>query len=360
MKRPHKKRLFALLLLTAALVGGARGWIHGVQEALPGSRDEGMTVKIEPNEIGIKIHPWSGAVSTLEGAGYHWALPGLAEVYRISSVPRTLVFGQKGGPARLDVRSADGSGFYFEEVRIDFRVSSAGAQDYLADSGLSADAARRFVGAFARPILCEEFGRHTVQEVTDALVRDVARSRALDRLAAELEPHGIELIDVTTGKLSFDRDYETAIGQRKVADQEVERLTEALVQKEREREKRLTSVRSEIDMRNELMDGELARKRTEAQTAALKARTDAEAWSLKHRAAGEVQRDELLAQAVSVEDSVRKTVAAFQSELAALEGRGLAAVRERLVQSLAGTRFKLTPFTQDASPERVERIDVSN
>ena len=37
---------------------------------------------------------------------------------------------------------------------------------------------------------------------------------------------------------------------------------------------------------------------------------------------------------------------------------GLVVVREQLVDALAGTRFKLTPFTQDPAPERVERVDL--
>ena len=319
------------------------------------------TLTAAAEALGVHASTTHRRLSTLEGAGYHWAPPGLSEVYRVSSVPRTLVFGGEGGPRRLEVRSADGSGFYFEEVRVEYRVGATGAQRFLRDSGLDVDRAERWVVAFARPILCEEFGRHTVQEVTDALTRDGARSRALERLTAALEHHGVELQGITTGKLAFDRAYETAINHRKVADQEAQRLTEELVQKEREREKRLVAVRAEIEMRDELMNGELDRLRVEAETVALKARSLADTWALKRRIQGEALSAELHAKATSVEDSERKAVEAFEAELAALEGRGLVAVRERLVSALAGTRFKLTPFVQDPTyqvGERVEHADL--
>ena len=358
MHSKKRRRLFGALTLGVALVGGLRGWIRGVQETLPGDRTEGLTVKIESNETGLKLDPWTGAVSTLDGAGFHWALPGLAEVYRVSTVPRTMVFGDEDGPPRLEVRSADGSGFHFEELRVDYRVPAEGASAFLRDSGPEAGAAARWVAAMTRPILCEEFGRHTAQEITDAETREEARVRAFERLAAALGPHGVTLDDLSTGVLAFDRAYEAAIQKRKVADQEVERLTETLVQKEREREKRLTAIRAEIEVRDELLQAELERLVIEAGTAAQAARAHADSWALTRRAQGEVERDGLLAQAATHEEVARKEVAAFEAELAALEGRGLVVVREQLVDALAGTRFKLTPFTQDPAPERVERVDL--
>ena len=116
----------------------------------------------------------------------------------------------------------------------------------------------------------------------------------------------------------------------------------------------------EIEMlqQDELLQAELERLVIEAGTAAQAARAHADSWALTRRAQGEVERDGLLAQAATHEEVARKEVAAFEAELAALEGRGLVVVREQLVDALAGTRFKLTPFTQDPAPERVERVDL--
>jgi hypothetical protein len=214
--------------------------------------------------------------------------------------------------------------------------------------------------AVARPILREEFGAYSVQSVADALVCDEARGRAAVRIAKELEVHGVELIEVTASKPSFDRAYETAIAQRKVADQEVERLVEKRELVLRDREERLQKARAEIVRRDEVQGGEVERLHTEAATEALVARGVADAWAIKRRGEGEVRRAELLAQAETLRAAGVQASSMFADELAALEGRGALVIRERLIASLAKTRFKLTPFAGDPAPERVERVTVTS
>lgn len=361
--RKKRRLLFRIALILSVLLGGARGWLRGTEAGQPGSRGDGLTVRLDSEEIGVRLASWSGELEVLKGAGYHWALPGMSEVFRLSRRPMTLTFGGSGGPAALPaltVRSADGSGFFFQEVRLTFRVSEERALAFLGDSGTDSRLAVDWVMALARPILREEFGAHTVQEVTDALVCDAARGRAATRIAKELELHGIELLEVTASKPSFDSKYESAIAARKVADQEVERLGEELEQALRERDELLAKTQTEIEMRNEKAASEEKRLRTEAETKALALRGQADAWAVKRRSEGELKRAELLAQAASLEEEGKRKATAFGEELAALKGRGEMVVREKLAESLAKTEFKLTPFVGDASPERIERITLAS
>lgn len=360
--RKQKKLLFRLTLFAALFVGLARGWVRGVQVGQPSVRASDLTVRIDSDGIGARLDSWTGELSLLQGAGYHWALPGLSEVHRLSRGPVTVTFGgeeKEPERAQLTVRSPDGSGFYFQEVRVTARVSEAGALTFLRDSGNETRLQVDWLAALARPILREEFGAHTVQDVTDALVCDGARARASARLSVELAKHGIELLEVTASKPSFDRNYEMAIAQRKVADQEVERLVEDLVLKLREREERLGKTQAEILTRDEILSGNLERTRIEAVTTSLKNRGAAETWAVKRRSEGLSRQNELLAKASAVEAQGQRQAESFQEELASLEGRGQLAIRERLVQSLSKTHFKLTPFTQDPSPERFERVTLS-
>jgi len=361
-KRKRRRLFFRFALIAALLVGSVRGWVRGVGAGQEGSRGDGFTVRIDSEEIGVRLNSWTGEVAVLDGAGYHWVLPGASEVFRLSRTPITLTFGGEEGHGALPsltVRSADGSGFFFQEVRLTFRVSDSGALKFLYDSGTDSRLATDWVMALARPILREEFGAHTAQEVTDAMVCDEARGRAAARIGEELLGHGIELLEITASKPSFDRAYETAIAQRKVADQEVERLGEQLSLKLRERDERLVKTEAEILTRDGMQAGEIARLRIEAQTEAVKARGQADAWAIKRRGDGLIRQSELLAQASTMQKEGELQAAAFTDELAALEGRGALVIREKLVDSLAKTTFKLTPFAGDPSPERVERVTLS-
>lgn len=355
MTRTRKRKLFFRAALVVAFAFGlGRGWLIGLQANQPGARTQAFTVRVDSDEIGMHLDSWSGELAALNGAGYHWAIPGMSEVFRISRKPGILVLGGETDLPMLNVRSADGSGFHFKEVRLAFRVSEARALDYLRDSGSAAGVARQWVGAMGRSILREEFGVHTIQEVTDALVCDAARGRAFARLEVELIGHGIELLEITASKPSFDREYELAIAQRKVADQEVERLGEELKLKLRERDERLVKTDSEITARDKLLDGELDKLRIMAQTSGLGVRGSVDVWALKRLSDGRAKALELEAKATTIAADGQRARAAFVDELAALEGHGDVAIRERLVANLKGIRFKLTPFLQDSTPTTVD------
>lgn len=350
--RTRRKLLFRSLLVIAILLGLVRGWIRGVESAQSDIRTEGFTVRIDSEEIGIRLDNLTGELELLGSAGYQWVVPGLNEVFRISRAPVTIVFGgeQPDRPG-LEVRSADGSAFVIEEVRLTYRIGEPGALRFLRDSGTDTRRAADWVASLARPILREEFGAQTVQEVTDALVVDAARGRAIERLSIELERHGIELIGITASKPDFDRKYETAIAKRKVADQEVERLTRDQDLKLREREERIAKTQAEILSRDALLDDELEQERILADTNAIKTLGAAETWRLKRLAEANSYAMELDAKAKTVRAQGEANIALFASELLALEGHGAAAIRERWIANLAKTQFHMTPLSVEGSTE---------
>lgn len=343
-RRTKRKLVFRGLLVVAALLGLARGWMQGVQASQSTNRAEGFTVRIDSEEIGVRLDTLTGELEVLGSAGYHWVVPGLSEVFRISRAPVTVVLGKEGGRPGLSVRSADGSVFLIDEARLTYRVAEGGALTFLADSGTEPRRAADWVASLARPILREELGSHTIQEMTDALVVDAARSRVVDRLAGELIGHGIELVGVTVSKPTFDRNYEIAIKQRKVADQDVVTLEEKKELKLREREERIAKTIAETKSRDAMLDGEIEQERIGAQTNAEKTRNAADVWAVGRRAEALSYAEELEAKAATLQAQGEATVALFEAELAALAERGDMAIRERWIANLAKTTFHLTPI----------------
>lgn len=362
-KRRRRRLGWILLLLIIGTVGAASGWRDGIETMIPVMRGEGLAVKVGPGEHAVRLDSRSGASTSIEGAGFQLTVPGFAEIYRFPKQSQTIAMHHEqvehaGVIGRLLVRSRDGSAFFFDHVELEYRVTESGSSHFLRDSGGKMERASMWVMALARPVLCDEFGQYSVHEVMDATVCDVARVKSFDSLNALLAGHGMELLQLNMGKPNFDRDYEQAINQRKVADQEVERLGEELLQKMREQEQRLVKVRKEIEVRGGILDGDLVRELIEAETGALASRSAADIYTLNRATEGEVKKAGLIAQATVIETSGRAHAEAFEAELDALAGRGPIAIREQLVAGLSKVSFKLTPFSTDSTPERIERVDV--
>lgn len=355
LKRKWPVRVFMVLIVVAGLM---RGWIAGIQQSQDDNRAEGFSVRIDSEEIGVRLETMSGELELLSSAGYHWVVPGMSEVFRISRAPVTIVYGgERNERPRLAVRAADGTSFDFDEVRLTYRVSESGALRFVRDSGTDTRRAADWVANLARPILREEFGAHTVQQVTDALVVDEARNRAVDRLTEELIEHGIELVGITASKPNFDRNYETAIAKRKVADQEAERLIEDLDDKLRERTDRLAKAELETAARDQQLDGDIEQERIAAETNALKARGAVDSWAIKRLSEADSYNAELTSKAATVRAKGEATVALFESELLSLAAQGDAAIRERWIAALSKTKFRLTPMRLDTNVESVQWLD---
>ncbi len=126
----------------------------------------------------------------------------------------------------------------------------------------------------------------------------------------------------------------------------------------REQEQRLVKARKEIEVRGGILDGDLARELVEAETGALASRGAADIYVLNRATEGAVKKAGLFAQATAITSAGQAQAEALTAELDALAGRGAIAIREQLVAGLSKVTFKLTPFTTDSTPERIERVDV--
>ena len=71
------------------------------------------------------------------------------------------------------MRAADGSNFWFEDIRIQYELIPSEATTVLSDSGAGEGFKQNWVRAFARSILRDEFGKFAAAEIADLVLARV-------------------------------------------------------------------------------------------------------------------------------------------------------------------------------------------
>ena len=188
-------------------------------------------VVVDDSEIAVTVNYVNGEREAIATPGVKMYIPFLQGVFKLDRTPQKYLMEGKGvrddnHAPFLTVRASDGSNFWFESLEIQYAILPSAAIEVLDDSGLGDGFKRDWIRAYARSVLRDEFGRFSAVEVADPSSYQAARVRSTERLNEYLNPHGIEVLQILTPKPRFDPKYEKAIEDRKVADQDVERLKE--------------------------------------------------------------------------------------------------------------------------------------
>ncbi len=316
-------------------------------------------VTVEDSEVAVKINFLSGDKEVLTTPGYKLYVPFLQGVYKLDRTPQQFLMegtGSKGDNTApfLTVRASDGSNFRFESLEIQYEILPGSADLIIEDSGIQDGFKRDWIRAFARSVLRDEFGRFSAVEVADPSSYTTARERSTQRLNEFLEPHGIVIKRIITPKPRFDPRYEEAIEERKVADQEVERLKQREAQLLQEREQELALVKKEKEIQWEELQGELKKLELESQRDAIQITKEADRYKVTREAEGQQVLDRLTAEAEGLTAKYTKEAEGIQARATALEARGRVVVREALIKKLANIRFTLVPYSRDPQPKRLE------
>ena len=99
-----------------------------------------------------------------------------------------------------------------------------------------------------------------------------------------LAEHGVIIMQIITPKPQFEARYEKAIEDRKVANQEVEKLKAQAIQLTRERERRLATIERDKATEYELLLGTLEADRITATKEAVKLTKNADAQKIQRTA----------------------------------------------------------------------------
>lgn len=212
--------------------------------------------------------------------------------------------------------------------------------------------------AYSRSILRDEFGRYDAVGVADPANLQVAGAASTDRLNELLEPHGIRIVQIVTETPSFDAEYEQAIEDRKVADQEVERLEVERSKLMQQRERKLAAVDKVKEIERTQLEGDLVRLVKEAEKDQIRVEKSADAYRVEREAEGLAARDRMVFEAEGLTAKYTKEAEGLIARAEALEKRGAVVVREALIEKLRNVRFTLIPYSKDPSPKRLEHTDT--
>lgn len=319
-------------------------------------------VNVSSEEVAVKMNYVSGNRTVITTPGYQIYIPFLEEIFKFDRKPQK--FDMEGKRAIsfnhvpfLTVRAKDGSNFSFDDLEIQYAIIPGDTATTIDDSGPDDGFKREWIHAFARSILRDEFGKFTAVEVADPTSYQAARIASEERLRAMLEAHGISLIQVICPKPRFDPDYEQAIEDRKVADQEVEKLREEESRLLNERERKLAAAQKEKEIEWQSLRGTLTKALLNAEQQQIFMEKGADAYAVEKGYKAKAENAQLVQQALGLTAKYTKEAEGLMARSVALERRGEVIVREALISKLKEIEFTLVPYNRDPAPKRLEHVD---
>lgn len=321
-------------------------------------------VEISDREVAVIVNYVTGNEEVVNRPGYRIFIPFLEQAFKFDKSPQEFVMeGDRdiddNHVRKLTVRAKDGSNFWFESLTIQYRLIPSSANIVLNDSGDGNAFKQNWVRTFARSILRDEFGKFSAEEVADQSNYTSATEISTMRLNEALDSHGIEIIEIITPKPKFEDRYEAAISQRKVANQEVEKLKEKALQLIQERERRLADIERDKATDYELLLGVLEAEKIAAERTAVQVRKSAEAAKISTSAKGLATESRMLQEAEGLTEQARKEAEGLTARVAALAARGQVLVREKLAEKFGRIQFEIVPYRRDPAPVRIEHLGAS-
>lgn len=350
--RKRRKRLLepAFALLLAPLVA---------IECLRRVVGEKGLEEIEDDEVGVVVDGWRGTKEVVETPGYRPYLPWFQEVHTIDKSPNALVFKSNKTEGwnvvpRLLIRARDGSSFWFEEVTLQYALRVERAGDVLDDSGGGDAFKEELLRCHARAILRDEFGRFAAGDSARPESVAAATRASLERMNAALEPHGIEVLEVSSPKPAFDKAYEDLINRRKLANQETEKLRAQIAALKATGALREQQVRKDKDLELLKLEGNLARDVGKAEGELIRARAEADNVHAERLSQGRIAKAEKELQAAVLTAKYQGLAEDALARAEELRAHGAGAVRAALVDQLGEIEFQIVPYSRDAAPQRIE------
>lgn len=327
--------------------------------------NQGGFVEVEDTQAAVIVNYLTGESEVVATPGYKVFLPFVQGAFVFDKSPQTFVMsGERDQDAnhvsKLTVRANDGSNFWFDTIEIQYMLMPSKSDFVLGDSGKGDAYKSNWVRAFARSILRDEFGKSSAVEVADPTTFGAATIEAQRRLNEALEPHGVRVTKITTPRPKFEQRYEKAIEDRKVADQEVEKLKTRAEQLVQERERRLARIEADRTVEFERLKGQLEAERIAAEQDRVRVERTADAYKTQRVGEGEAIRAQLVEEARGLSEKARNEAEGLRAITQALETGGEVLVRERLAALLGTVEFSLVPYSRDPAPTRVEMLDENH
>ena len=316
-------------------------------------------VEVKDHQVAVIVNYVTKSIQVDLIPGNKIFIPFVEEVFTLDKSPNKFRMEGKADIAtdhvrELTVRARDGSNFWFDTIEIQYQLLPSKAVEVLQDSG-TGDAFKKFwLMSFARSILRDEFGRFDPEEISNPSYYSTASMKAQERLNQALAEHGLEVRQITIPKPKFADDYEKAIEDRKLADQEVERLKAKALQLEKEKAKRLAEIESLQGQEFAELKGVLAAGRTTAEAQVIKLRREADTYMIQRTGEAEAERLSKIEEARGLTDKYQKEAQGLLAKADALAKQGKIVVVEALTHKLAQIQIDVVPYQRSGTPTRIE------
>ena len=183
----------------------------------------------------------------------------------------------------------------------------------------------KIVRTVARSKPRDIFGELTTEEFYVANQRDLQATKVKEVLQRILEPYGVIVKNVLTKDYRFNKEYQKAIEDKKIADQLVEKNKSGQRAAAEEYLRRLEDVRGEVNQIVAAVDGEF-----------LQAKIEADAYYGKQKLLAEAIQFEAVAEAQGIKE---------MNDAMALAG-GEALVKLKIAEAIQGKKIILLPLSE--------------
>lgn len=187
-------------------------------------------------------------------------------------------------------------------------------------------------------------GLYTAEEIVRQENLRAARLDATRRMNLALEPHGLNVLELTVSTPAFPKKYESVIQRRQIAEQEAQKIAQELQQLRASRRDRREKLERDKALERTRMHTKIAGELAAAKQTAYIARRNANFEHDARIAAGERMRLKFVSQADALVAKYTAEAEGVKARAEALASEGEMAVRKALVTSLKNITFEIAPF----------------
>lgn len=197
-----------------------------------------ITVIIAPDFIGagqVGIVTRFGEVNRVAESGLNFHIPLIESVTKMDT--RTQKAIAKVGAASKDLQDVTG------EVAVNYSVTNESALKIYKELG------KDYVETVLTPAISEAFKQATSKYTAEGVITNRAelKEAIVTDLKARMGNYGIAIVDINITDLNFSKEFNAAIEQKAVAQQEVERARQELERVKVEAESKIEAARAEAE-----------------------------------------------------------------------------------------------------------------
>jgi len=369
-KRQGKGRDESPLAMLQGLFGGSGGgptlgslWYVGAAAALL-YVSLGSFTSIDPGQVAVRINNITGGSDTVTQPGWLVKIPfGVHSVSVLDAAPQTFTMRAHSdldplNVRELTVRASDGSNFHFQDTKIIFQIRGEEAAEVIGDAGPGAGFLE-WMRPYARAILRDEFGRESTISVSNPASFGEATERAKSRFNELLGSHGLVVTQIVTPRPQFNDEYEKLIEERNALGNQNEVIKSNLAAAQTSRERKLAEV--DRDQNRAIQE-----KRTELESALATAVTEqadtvreVDTYRIAKLGEGQAGLSAAERQAEELKGQLEANLRRRKAEIDAFRTQPIERVMERLGERLSGVKIAIQPWSDDATPSRVQIEDVA-